>query len=591
MKFLVFSPFSGIWVFSELEARLAAALKSRGHEVVYVTCESVLRRHCLVMSLNGLSSDADDVERDRICVMCKSRAEAVRGAFDLRGPNLAEVLDPEIVNQIDNEVSDIVDISGLDRTWRGVPVGRRALFPFLAYKKRSNLDLTQTEWMEYRDQLQQSMLAVTAAERLINAHRPDAIITYSSTYSVLSAFREMAQSKNVPCFFVEAGGNLAHHTSKAIFAKESIRIFYEGLREYWGTIASRPASSLLLREVTDHLAHTFAAKSVFTYSEPSKIDNQSVRRQFSVPAGARVLVATMSSYDEVYAAQQAGICPPYKSAFSTQIEWIRWLCKYVAGRDDLFLIIRVHPREFPNRRERVGRISDHAQRLRDQLVNLPSNCVINWPTDKISLYDLAKETDVVLNAWSSAGKELGLLGIPVVEWISDLLFYPPNEDFCAVDPEDYGRRIELALARGWDAEQVIKMYRWHVLEYGLSNFDTVHRWKIFDNRLSDLAWRALRKVARRVSPFYADAWFASKQPIPSEAILAIETVIKSRAPSLAHHTVAAGDAAEEAATLASEIRRLVLVLFGVGAVKYSLHQNLLALANRLELSSQAPSTT
>jgi hypothetical protein len=224
------------------------------------------------------------------------------------------------------------------------------------------------------------------------------------------------------------------------------------------------------------------------------------------------------------------------------------------------------------------------------MVNLPANCVINWPTDKISLYDLAKEADVVLNAWSSAGKELGLLGIPVVEWISDLLFYPPNEDLCAVDPEDYGRRIELALARGWDAEQVIKMYRWHVLEYGLSNFDTVYRWKIFDNRLFDLAWRILRKVSRRVSPFYADAWFASKRPIPAEAIVAIETVIKSRAPSLAHNPADAGGAAEEAATLASEIRRLVSVLFGVGAVRYSLQQNLLNLANRLELSSQAVPT-
>jgi hypothetical protein len=588
MKFLVFSPFSGIWEFSELEARLASALKSRGHEIVYVTCEGVLRRHCIVMALNGLATDADDTERDRICKMCKSRATAIRETFDLRGPNLGEVLDPEIIDEIDSHASDMVDASGVDSVWRDVPVGRRSLFPFLAYKKRSNLDLSGQEWIEYRDQLQQSMLAVSAAERLIQTYRPDAVITYSSTYAALSAFREMSQKNGVPCFFVEAGGNLAHRNHKAIFAKESIRIFYEGLRAHWHSIASRPVPVTLIREVTDHLAHTFSAKSVFTYSEPSKTDDQSIRERFSVPSGSRVLVATMSSYDEVFAAQQAGICPPYKSAFNTQIEWIRWLCQYVAGRDDLFLIIRVHPREFPNRRERVGKISDHAQRLREELDSLPPNCVINWPTDKISLYDLAKETDVVLNAWSSAGKELGLLGIPVVEWISDLLFYPPDDELCATNPDDYGRRIELALGRGWNPQQVLKMYRWHVLEYGLSNFGTTYRHKLLETRFFDLGLRAVRKIARRISPFFADAWFASRQSIPVEAVVAIEAMVAAGAPSLAHIGANQGltTKSEEAVTMARELRRLVSVLFGSGRVRFALHQNLLNLSDRLELSAQ-----
>lgn len=588
MKFLVFSPFSGIWEFSELEARLASALKSRGHEIVYVTCEGVLRKHCIVMALNGLAPDAADAERDRICEMCKSRAAAVRKTFDFRGPNLREVLDPKLIRQIDDRVSDMVDVSGVESVWRGVPVGRRSLFPFLSYIKRSNLDLTQQEWIEYRDQVQQSMLAVSAAERLIQTHKPDAVITYSSTYSVLSAFREMSQRSGVACFFVEAGGNLAHRNYKAIFAKESIRIFYESLRAHWHSVASKPMPVALIREVTDHLVNTFGAKSVFTYSEPSKTDNQSIRSRFSVPAGSRILVATMSSYDEIFAAQQAGICPPYKSAFNTQIDWIRWLCEYVAGRDDLFLIIRVHPREFPNRRERVERISEHAQRLRNELVSLPPNCVINWPTDKISLYDLAKETDVVLNAWSSAGKELGLLGIPVVEWIADLLFYPPDEDLCAVDPDGYGRRIELALRRGWKPEQVLKMYRWHVLEYGLSNFSTTYRYKFLENRFFDLGSRALRKIARRISPFRADAWFAGRRSIPTEAVAVIEAMVAAGSPSLAHIGAdqSRSTKSEEAATVARELRRLVLVLFGSGHVRFALHQNLLDLSDRLELGAQ-----
>jgi hypothetical protein len=300
------------------------------------------------------------------------------------------------------------------------------------------------------------------------------------------------------------------------------------------------------------------------------------------------LVATMSSYDEVYAAQEAGICPPYKGAFASQIDWIRWLVDYVSDRKDLFLIIRVHPREFPSRRERVGKMSDHARRLESAFAELPANCVINWPSDKVSLYDLAKDAEVVLNAWSSAGKEMRLLGLPVVEWMPDLLFYPPDDGLCALDQDEYGRRIERALSRGWCAEQVVQMYRWHVLEYGLSNFNTDYRQKIFDNRIFSLASRAAEKVLRRFNPFFAEAWFAGRRSIPVDAAVAIERMVKAGAPSLAHAVDdrSFGSKTAEAATLATEIRRLTSVLFGTGAVKYPLHRNLLELSESLRMRSQ-----
>lgn len=584
MRILFFSPFSGIVEASVLEARLAKALRSRGHEVIYVTCGGALRRHCLVMALNGLSPVATEVERSRICAMCKSRANSIRQAFDLEGPTLNELLGPETLEQLSNNAdaggSDIETVS------RGVPVGRRALFPFLVYKKRDNLDLSPAEWMEYRDQLQQSMVAVDAAERLIKEYKPDAVITYSSTYSVLSAFREKAQLEGVVTYFVEAGGNLAHRDDRAIFARDSIRLFYESLRELWKTVSLIPAPCGLIPEATDHLLHLFQAKSVFTYSESTTLNGCSIRERFSVPQNAQVLLATMSSYDEVYAAQEAGICPPYRGAFVSQIEWIRWLSGFVSGREDLFLIIRVHPREFPNRRERAGRTSDHAKRLESEFTKLPRNCVINWPSDKISLYDLAKDTDVVLNAWSSAGKELSLLGIPVVEWNPSLLFYPPDEALCALDPGTYGELIDAALRRGWCGDQVRTMYRWFILEYGLSNVRTTGFSKAARDRPSRDLGLVLQRIAGRIHPAF-DVWFASRRRIPSESASAIEHALRVQSPTLAHNCEIQSPASvpNEADVLAREIHRLIFVLFGNLTVENPLHRNLLKLADTLKSES------
>src|SRR5690606_6941171 len=101
---------------------------------------------------------------------------------------------------------------------------------------------------------------------------------------------------------------------------------------------------------------------------------------------------------------------------------------------DLFLIIRVHPREFPNKRDSLK--SDHALELEQTLSELPENVRVNWPSDNISLYDLAQIMDVCLNSWSTAGKEMGTLGIPVVLYSADLVFYPADLNYLAVSADD-----------------------------------------------------------------------------------------------------------------------------------------------------------
>jgi len=581
MKILFFAPFSAIWEHAALEARLAQAMQVRGHEVVFVTCGGVLRRNCVVMTASGLPTDASEERRNAVCSDCRGRAGAIRRSFGLQGPELRDVIDAEMISEADRVSDQVRDVSGLEITWQGVPVGRRALFPFLNYKKRDNLDFSEQEWGDYRNQLQQTVLSIAASQQLIEQHRPDAIITYSSTYSVISAFSEFARKHGVLTYFIEASGNLAHRIDRAVFARDRIRMFYLALRDLWKGFADRPALPEQLREVTDYLLHLFGAKSVFVYSASSNVGEASLRDRFGVPPGARLLLATMSSSDEVFASEQAGLRPAFPAAFASQVEWIDWLRKYVAGRPDLFLIIRVHPREFPNRREREARFSGHARRLQQRLIDLPVNCVVNWPDQKVSLYDLAKEVDVVLNAWSSAGKELGLLGIPVVEWTPDLLSYAPQPGHFAVDEQGYREKIERALAQGWSGDNVRAMFRWCALEYCWSNVRTGDRRQ--PNPVTHFIWRAIGKFARRASPFGFDAWRERRKGFDPEAVATIEKVLEQGSATVVDCTAAAPARfrQDEAAAMATEIRRIAAALFGRRCPANRLHVNLLALSDQL----------
>jgi hypothetical protein len=125
-------------------------------------------------------------------------------------------------------------------------------------------------------------------------------------------------------------------------------------------------------------------------------------------------------------------------------------------------VIRVHPREFPNKRE--GTKSQHATQLERAFTDLPPNVKVNWPSDELSIYDLAEHAAVVLNAWSSAGKEMALLGIPVVAYCPELLLYPADIHHVGTTRDAYFAAIDAALAEGWSFERARLAFRWWVLE-------------------------------------------------------------------------------------------------------------------------------
>jgi len=109
--------------------------------------------------------------------------------------------------------------------------------------------------------------------------------------------------------------------------------------------------------------------------------------------------------------------------------------------------------------------------LKVALSELPDNVKVNWPADNVSLYDLADVADAFTNAWSSAGKEMAWLGLPVVLYSRDLTLYPANLNYVGTTEVEYFQMIERALRDGWDPERIRKTYRWCAIEYKLAALD------------------------------------------------------------------------------------------------------------------------
>ncbi|MHB1530443.1 MAG: hypothetical protein ACYCXT_13690 [Acidiferrobacteraceae bacterium] len=501
MKIMIYAPHSAIWPHAFPEALVAEALVQQGNEVVYVGCGRQFRGYCVAMSAFGLGYDSSDQQKEAICQKCERSKTLIRQEFGLKGTDIAQELSEDDIQHVEDILGGITPNNYLALEFSGIKVGRLALYEFLLNHKKNNLDISLDQWPEYRVLLRNSIYSTLASMRIIEREKPDRLITYNSFYSVNHVCCMVADRFSVPHYLLHAGSNMAHRLETLTLSRGYSYNFITR-SPLWSRYQNIPCSTAQLSVVTDHLLALFEANSVFVYSAPKSRKRIDLKRRFGITIEQKVLVATMSSHDERFAAVTIGVMPPDRgSVFSTQIDWIDALAEFVSRRPELFLIIRVHPREFPNKRESVT--SEYASKLKAQLSNLPENAKVNWPSDRISLYDIADIGDVFLNSRSTTGMEVSLLGLPVVIYSPNQLYsYVPDLNYVADSKGDYFSQIDRALSHGWDIEFSRKAFRWGVFQHCRSTIDISESYRGDKPQAGGLAAMWVRRIVRKMAPRY-----------------------------------------------------------------------------------------
>ncbi len=471
MKILFFAPHSAIWEHAFPEAIIADMLKTYGNKITYITCGETFKKFCIPMSAFGLSITADSRDKLALCTQCRINKNLIRKKFSLDGYDLQDVLSDNDNLETIRLISHINKSNFIDFQVNGIEIGRIALYEFLLNAKKNSFEFSDNEWHEYSIALENCIKSLFACQKIITQEQPDRVIIYNTLYSVNHVCKQVAEKEGIPVYFIHAGENLSNRLSTMIVAKDTTFKYRKELITHWPDYRDKISLLDKYSDVTDHFLEIMGGKHFLAYSSAKEHDSLGVRAQYNIPKDAKILTATMSSNDERFAAESIRVVPVYNNLiFPLQVNWIQCLIDYVKKKENLFLIIRVHPREFPNKRDRVK--SEHAVLLEKVFQKLPRNVIVNWPTDELSLYDLAQDTAVFLNAWSSVGEEMSLLGIPVVIYSDKLILYPSDLNYLAEDKQDYFEKIEQALKDGWDFEKTRSAYRWYILRFhrGVINF-------------------------------------------------------------------------------------------------------------------------
>lgn len=494
MKVVVFALHSGMWDHAFPEAVIAESLAKQGHDITYVTCNQTLSGFCTVMTAYGLSDRANHTEKTRVCQACVRCAYLIVKQFKFKNYSINSKLSETDNIQAQKLLSKLSQENLIDFEIEGIFIGKITLYQMLLEYKKNSINFNENEWDRVVIELNNSIKTFFAGKRIIEDEKPDAVIVYNSLYSVNHIFCKLCEKWGIKTYFLHAGGNLATRLETMILASNDGFQYYRELIKKWHEFKNIPCSEKLIASVKGHLLSVMQASTLFSYSVSVKENNINIRDYFSIPKHKKVILAAMSSNDERYAAELVGVFKqPNNLLFPDQNQWLTSVIQYVKNREDLFLIIRVHPREFANRRESV--ISENYHELKKILDNLPSNVKVNWPSDQISLYQLAHDIELCLNSWSSAGKELSALGIPVLIYSKELQVYPHDINYVGETEFEYYAMFEKALDDGWSFELIRKAFRWYAFEYFITTLNISDSYK---DRSPNFIYRVANRLLRMI---------------------------------------------------------------------------------------------
>jgi hypothetical protein len=564
MRVLFFAPHSAFWVHAFPEAIVADALVHRGHEIVYASCGGLFEQYCVPMGAAGIKPGQSAELRQTVCNNCARNDRLLRKGFGLEGPTLRSLLEIEDFAKTEAILSAVTADSLYRLEYDGLQLGRIALYQLVIRKKRISLDLDSSDWEEYLVELRGTIYAWLAARKLLDVHKPDRVIVYNGLYSVNRAASLLAEARGIPAMFLHAGVNLSNRLQTLMLGRGDTFSYYPRLVAQWPLFAEMPCTPDLLSRVTDHYLQLIEGRSVFVYSRGKSDRFFDLRRHFGILPAQKIIVATLGSYDEEVAAEMIG-ARVYRKVplFKTQVEWIAALAEFINARQDIFLIVRVHPREFPNRRD--VRKSEHARLLEDMLLQLPGNAAVNWPADQISIYDLVDETDVFVNSWSSTGKDMALLGIPTVIYSDEIPLYPVELNYFGDTLETYFAAIERALQDGWSAEKVRRSYRWAAYEFVRSTISISDSFDEVETRNRSFLQKVTDRIRLTANPDYRQHRDLRRRRSPPLAAEQIADIVESAAPTVVDRLrltdLKRASVEEETAALRVELRRLAEALY------------------------------
>lgn len=463
MKVLFFSPYAGVIRHQEIEIALAGKYQGAGHSVEFIGCGGLLKSFCVTMSAFGLTETSGVEQKLNACIRCRELSSMNERYFGFEVSLLENWIMPEDSSHVEKLMLGLSENNWWDFHYEGVPVGRLAGYEFLLNHKINTQVIPKELWNLFQLHLRNCLSVTLASIRVNQQESFDLVISYNRLYSSNRIFSFISESFGRKSLSIQAAGSISNpYKFHSALTKDS-EIFDLNVSPTWRVFNSNPLSTRQVFNASKHLRSLFKATSPWVYSTSATAASRSeIQNRIGSLDSQKVFLLTTSSQDEIFAATFTGVFEfnTTKTLFANNYEWVNFVVSAVNSNPDWFLIIRPHPREFPNKREKV--MSDSGQTLSlflEKFIDHP-RIFVNLPNQEISIYDLAKITDVHLNSTSTVGVEFALLGIPsILTGEGFLTSYPPEISNIPTSIENYRSLME-KVSKGDSGAAQVSAIKW-----------------------------------------------------------------------------------------------------------------------------------
>jgi hypothetical protein len=476
---LFFAP--DAWVVPHFVSHLLVArtLKELGHRVLVVRCYRHLLPRCIAVEGAALPVSAPAADKARLCADCARHSLEMVDAYGLDIVDLEDIVDDGMRARLRGVMAALPeDLKAF--SLGGVPVGQFAnadLSRMLKINDPARGDAATREHV--RQYIETAVLSYLAGERLCERFNVRRFV-YFNDYAMTLAARAVAEHKGIPTTHLSHVGILNNDRRRVVMLTGYAPL--EGVRRLktWPTWRDLALPAERVRLVSEDSFLRFAGSGFTIYSPAWTSASETLFERLALDRSRRLLVAYTSSEDEIRAVRfyesALGVeIFPGGSVFADQFDWLEALSAHVEASDDLQLVIRVHPREAPNRRE--NRTSENLRELQRRFSGSYRHVRVVWPADPVSSYDLAEIADLALIALSSIGLELVRLGVPVLASLPHMA-ETPDGIFVAWDNtrEGYFAALRRALAGPPEFAPIAAAFRWinaRFIEYAVDLGDVI----------------------------------------------------------------------------------------------------------------------
>lgn len=475
---VLFIPEAGIYPYMRGLAILGDAVRKRGGRVL-VTHDTGQMLRTPIMDMYRLPADVSVDEKEKINKINDKIYKSAQQKYKFSTIELSELVDSQLMKEIDN--LDNVPVKDLEKiNFRGFPVGKIAQHDFiLATKSPYTSEVSEVQKSLYLAYIKNTALTVAITDRICKRFQPSLIITFNE-YAQCQAVRYSATINNISRLSLTYPVHFGIDTSRFSIGKSVLIYPSFSHCQKWNSFRERPITQQSVKECWDDVVfRLFGLGGSHIYSSRKKGDPASIFNELKLDPRKKTIVVYTSSSDERHGMDVLMNIwkeePQILDVFSNQIEWISWLRNYASRRNDIQIVVRIHPREGSRQ---FGFDSPHLKQLKAVFAKNAPNFYIIWPDDQISSYDLMELADACLVSWSTIGQEAARIGIPTLACAGNMTY--PDDDFIqvATTPEEYKRKLDSILEMQYLWQHLVKavrFYHWRTFIPSLDLGETVPR--------------------------------------------------------------------------------------------------------------------